>query len=33
MKNIAKTIIAFLIMGLALFIGTIAVIFGIKKWK
>lgn len=33
MKNIAKTIIAFLIMGLVLFIGIIAVIFGIKEQK
>ena len=33
MKNIAKTIIAFLIMGLALFIGIIAVIYGIKEQK
>ena len=33
MKNIAKTIIAFLIMGLALFIGIIGVIFGIKEQK
>lgn len=33
MKNKAKTIIAFLIMGLALFIGTIAVIYGIKEQK
>ena len=33
MKNIAKTIIAFLIMDLALFIGIIAVIYGIKEQK
>lgn len=33
MKNKAKTIIAFLIMGLVLFIGIIAVIFGIKEQK
>lgn len=33
MKNKAKTIIAFLIMGLALFIGIIAVIYGIKEQK
>lgn len=33
MKNKVKTIIAFLIMGLALFIGTIAVIYGIKEQK
>ena len=33
MKNITKTIIAFLVMGLALFIGIIAVIYGIKEQK
>ena len=33
MKNKAKTIIAFLIMGLVLFIGIIAVIYGIKEQK
>ena len=33
MKNKVKTIIAFLIMGLALFIGVIAVIYGIKEQK
>ena len=33
MKNIAKTVIAFLVMGLVLFIGTIAVIYGIKEQK
>ena len=33
MKNTAKTVIAFLIMGLVLFIGIIAVIYGIKEQK
>lgn len=33
MKNIAKTIIAFIITDLALFIGIIAVIYGIKEQK
>lgn len=33
MKNKVKTIIAFLIMGLTLFIGIMAVIYGIKEQK
>ena len=33
MKNIAKTIFAFFLIGFALFIGIIAVIYGIKEQK